>query len=251
MRKKIVAGNWKMNLVRQEAKELLLHINTFVQAGKAPCDVIIAPPAIFLQKAVDIFMHNKVSVAAQNCSQYEEGAYTGEISAKMLKSAEVEYVILGHSERRQHFGETDEIVNQKVKKVMEHGLIPIICVGESLKEREKNQQFSVVEKQIKGVLKGITANPGGFIIAYEPVWAIGTGKNATADEAQEMHAYIRNLLANLYDQDFADGISILYGGSLKAENASEIFSKSDVDGGLVGGASLNYDEFTAIIKACK
>jgi triosephosphate isomerase len=250
MRKKIVAGNWKMNKTSEEAKELMLSLNRFVQTHSKNCEIIIAPPALFLSTVHDVFFSKGVKAAAQDMSEHLEGAYTGEISAKMIKSLDVDYVILGHSERRQYHGENDIALAKKVKIALEYGLIPIYCCGETLQEREAGNEFAVNKKQIETALFGLTASEiEKVVIAYEPVWAIGTGKTASPEQAQEIHHYIRSLIAEKYTVEIADTIPILYGGSVNAGNAREIFSKDDVDGGLVGGASLKESDFTTIIKA--
>lgn len=250
MRKKIVAGNWKMNKTAEEAKDLMLSLNRFAQTHSVNCEVIIAPPALFLSKVKDVFFSKGIKAAAQDMSEHLEGAYTGEISAKMIKSLDVDYVILGHSERRQYHGENDVVLAKKVKVALENGLTPIYCCGETLEEREAGNEFKVNKKQIETALFGLTANEiEKIVIAYEPVWAIGTGKTATPEQAQEIHHYIRGLIAEKYTVEIADNIPILYGGSVNAGNAREIFSKDDVDGGLVGGASLKENDFITIIKA--
>lgn len=249
MRTKIVAGNWKMNKTWKDAKELLLHINSYVSSHSPKCEVIVAPSAPFLELGSQIFQ-SKAQISSQNISEFDKGAYTGEISAEMLGSIGVKHAIVGHSERRSIFKETDEQVGLKVDKALENDITPIICCGESLDERKANKQVDVVSRQLKAALKGVTvAQVESVVIAYEPVWAIGTGETASPQQAQEMHAEIRALLRELYGQEVSDKIRILYGGSVKPGNASELFSQPDIDGGLVGGASLNSDDFTALIAA--
>lgn len=212
--------------------------------------LVVAPPFIFLSDAAKILENKNIGLASQNCSNKESGAYTGEISAEMLKSTKVEYVILGHSERRAYYGETDESINEKITLSIINNLKPIVCCGEVLEERESNQHFQVVANQLKGMFEGISAEYfKEIIIAYEPVWAIGTGKTATPDQAQEMHQFIRETIKNSYGSEIANDLSILYGGSCKPSNAKELFSNPDVDGGLIGGASLKADDFIAIAKS--
>lgn len=248
MRKKIVAGNWKMNTTPAEGMELLKG----VIAGKnevCPCvNFIVAPPFTHLTEAVKTAKGSGIAVAAQNCADQPKGAYTGEVSAHMLSSIGIEYVILGHSERREYYGETSDTLNKKMALVYAEGMAPIYCVGEKLEERESGNHFNVVKKQIEEVVYNLTPEQfSKLIIAYEPVWAIGTGKTATADQAQEMHAFIRKVLADKFGAAAAD-TAILYGGSCKPSNAQEIFSKEDVDGGLIGGAALVAADFLAIGK---
>ncbi len=251
MRKKIVAGNWKMNNAKAESKALVNDIKESIKGLELKnTRVIIAPTFVFLQRTAKKVKKSAIEVAAQNMHQAESGAYTGEISASMLKSIGVNLVILGHSERREYFGETDELLAQKVDAALKHELEIIFCFGEVLEDRKSGNHFKVVEKQIKKALFHLNSDDWKHIVlAYEPVWAIGTGETASADQAQEMHAFIRELVAERYLSDVAEEVSILYGGSVKPANAQEIFSKEDVDGGLIGGAALNADDFTAIIKA--
>lgn len=252
MRKKIVAGNWKMNKTLQEANtlasEVLGMVNDEVKGGVS---VIFCTPFPYLQ-AVKIIVgnSNRISVAAQNCSEHESGAYTGETSAAMLKSMDILHVVLGHSERRQYFGEDGKLLAKKVDVALKNGLTPIFCCGEVLEIREKGTHEQLVKQQVEESLFHLDADSiQKVVIAYEPVWAIGTGKTATAQQAQDMHAVIRKHIATKYGQAVADTISILYGGSVNAANAKELFANADVDGGLVGGASLKSREFTEIIKA--
>ena len=248
IRKAVIAGNWKMNKPRPEAKAL---IEALVPLAKdAGCEVVICVPFTNLETAVELTKGTNIKVGAQNCHFAKSGAYTGEISADMLTEVGVEYVVLGHSERRQYFAETDETVNKRTKAALEAGLKPIVCVGELLWERECNITEEVIARQIKLDFYDVSAEDlKKCIIAYEPVWAIGTGKTATADQAQEVCAFIRNTLAKLYGKDVADTITIQYGGSMNAGNAAELLSKPDVDGGLIGGASLKAPDFATIINA--
>ena len=248
IRKAVIAGNWKMNKTRPEAKAL---IEALVPLAKnAGCEVVICVPFTNLETAVELTKSTNIKVGAQNCHFAKSGAYTGEISADMLTEVGVEYVVLGHSERRQYFAETDETVNKRTKAALEAGLKPIVCVGELLWERECNITEEVIARQIKLDFYDVSAEDlKKCIIAYEPVWAIGTGKTATADQAQEVCAFIRNTLAKLYGKDVADTITIQYGGSMNAGNAAELLSKPDVDGGLIGGASLKAPDFATIINA--
>ncbi len=253
MRKKIVAGNWKMNTTPAEGIDLLKSV--IAKKGEV-CDcvtLIVAPPFTHLSEAVKATRGTGIAVAAQNCATEAKGAYTGEISAGMIASLGVEYVILGHSERREYYGETSKTLLKKVSEAYAFGLTPIYCVGERLEERESGKHFDVVRQQIEEVVYDLPKEQfEKLIIAYEPVWAIGTGKTATADQAQEIHAFIREVLRNKYGV-LAGATPILYGGSCKPSNAAEIFSKEDVDGGLIGGAALVADDFIGIAKAfdCK
>jgi len=250
MRKNIVAGNWKMNKTLQEGIALATELNKALAGKKVNCDVIIGTPFIHLASVSGIVDSKKIGVAAQNCADHVSGAYTGEVSAAMVKSTGATYVILGHSERRAYYGETSDTLKTKVGLALENGLTPIFCIGEILEEREAGKQFEVVEKQIKDALFNLSAEDfGKLILAYEPVWAIGTGKTASAEQAQEIHAYIRGVLAAKYGKQVADDCSILYGGSCKASNAKELFSNPDVDGGLIGGASLKCADFMGIVEA--
>ena len=253
MRKQIAAANWKMNLSQNEAESLLgdiLALNPSLSANQA---AIFAVPAIYIPLAVEKIKGNQnLLVAAQNCHQNSNGAYTGEIAASMYASVGVHHIVLGHSERREYFNETDAILAEKTKAVLAIGSTPIFCCGEPLSIREAGTQNSFVEAQLRNSLFNLSAEQIiKVVIAYEPIWAIGTGKTATSEQAQEIHAYIRSVFAAQYGHDIAEQISILYGGSVKASNAKEIFSQPDVDGGLVGGASLIATEFIAIINALK
>lgn len=249
MRKQIVAGNWKMNTTFPDGFNLVKEvINKSAEAPKE-VELIVCPPFTHLVEFTKATQGTRIHVGAQNCAMWEKGAYTGEISATMLKSINVEYVILGHSERREYFGETSEILLKKLLLAFEFGLTPIFCCGEKLDERESNNHFNVVKAQIEETLNQLSPEQmQKVIIAYEPVWAIGTGKTATSDQAQEMHAHIRSLINSKFGADIAQNTSILYGGSCKPSNAAEIFSKPDVDGGLIGGAALNASDFIAIAK---
>lgn len=251
MRKNIVAGNWKMNKNLQEGLALVDELQVALSnEDKINCEVILGTPFIHLA-AVSAAINTKgLDVAAQNCADKASGAYTGEVSAAMVASTGAAYVILGHSERRTYYGETDETLKEKVVLALANGLKPIFCIGEVLAEREAGIQNEVVKKQINKALFGLSAEDfGKIILAYEPVWAIGTGKTATAAQAQEMHAYIRQTLTAKYGAEVANNTSILYGGSANASNAKELFSNPDVDGGLIGGASLEVEKFMPIIKA--
>ncbi len=248
VRKAVIAGNWKMNKTPKEAKELLSAAAPLVK--DADCEVIACVPFVDLQTAIETTQGTNIKIGAENCHWAESGAFTGEISAVMLKEMGVEYVVLGHSERRQYFGETDETVNKRTKAALASGLKPIVCVGELLWERDCNITEEVIARQIKLDLWDVTEEElKNVIIAYEPVWAIGTGKTATAEQAQEVCAFIRKTLAQLYTPAAAQGVTIQYGGSMNDSNADELLSKEDVDGGLIGGASLVAEKFVAIVKA--
>ena len=250
MRKNIVAGNWKMNKTLQEGLALATELNNVLADATPNCQVIIGTPFIHLASAAAQVDTTKVHVAAQNCAEKESGAYTGEISASMVKSTGAEYVILGHSERRAYYGETYEILRNKVLVALKNDLKPIFCIGELKEEREANQQNEVVKGQLEGSVFNLTEEEfSKIVLAYEPVWAIGTGLTATAAQAQEIHAYIRSLVADKYGKEVADNTSILYGGSCNPGNAAELFANPDVDGGLIGGASLKVADFKAIIDA--
>ncbi len=248
LRKAVIAGNWKMNKTPSEAKALLNEIAPLVK--DADCEVVACVPYVDLTTAVEAVKGTNIKIGAENAHWEEKGAFTGEISTGMLKEVGAEYVVLGHSERRQYFGETDETVNKRTKAVLKAGLKPIVCVGELLWERECNITEEVIARQIKLDFFDVTAEDmKNVVIAYEPVWAIGTGKTATADQAEEVCAFIRATLAKLYSQDVADGVTIQYGGSMNDANAAELLSKENVDGGLIGGASLVAEKFAAIVKA--
>jgi len=251
MRKKIVAGNWKMNNTFEQADDLLFELAESINdLDLENQEIIVCPPAIYLEMSTDVGIENGFSVGSQNCSNQEAGAYTGEISAAMLKSLEVKYCLVGHSERRKYNHETHEELSQKVEQLLTNDISPIFCCGEALEEREAEKHFDVVKAQISDSLFGFSKEEMlNIVVAYEPVWAIGTGKTASSAQAQEMHAFIRSLLSEKYGKDIADEISILYGGSCNPKNAKELFSQADVDGGLIGGASLKADDFLAIIKS--
>lgn len=249
MRKKIVAGNWKMNKNLQEGIALAKELNSALSA-KPNCDVVICTPFIHLAKVSEVINHSIIGLGAENCADKEKGAFTGEVSAEMVKSTGAEYVILGHSERREYYKETYGILKEKVQLALANGLKVIFCIGESLAEREANKQNEVVKAELEGSVFNLSADDfSKIIIAYEPIWAIGTGKTATSDQAEEIHAYIRSVIAAKYGKEVAENTSILYGGSCKASNAPELFAKPDIDGGLIGGASLKCEDFMGIIKA--
>lgn len=247
MRKKIIAGNWKMNYTLTQAEEFVSSI--VKQINVNDIDVVICPNYICLDRVYDLISDTNIKLGAQNVYYEDKGAYTGEISIDMLISAGVQYCIVGHSERREYFKETDEIVNKKVKKVVEKDLKVILCVGETLEQRNDNKMFEVIERQLKEGLKDITKEQvkRNIIIAYEPIWAIGTGVTATSMQAQEMCKFIRTVISNMYNENIADNIRIQYGGSVKASNAKELLEMDDIDGALVGGASLTND-FVAIVN---
>lgn len=250
MRKNIVAGNWKMNTTLQEGVALAKEINEALKGVETKCDVVIATPFTHLVPVVEAVDAARIGVGAENCADKAEGAFTGEVSAKMVASTGAQYVILGHSERRAYYHETPEILKEKVLLALENNLTPIFCVGEILEEREAEKHFEVVAAQVKESLFNLSAEDfAKIVIAYEPVWAIGTGKTATAEQAQEIHAFIRQTIAEKYGEEIANNTSILYGGSCKPSNAGELFAKPDVDGGLIGGAALKADSFMGIITA--
>lgn len=250
MRKKIVAGNWKMNTNLQEGVALAKEINEALKAAQPKCDVIIAVPFTHLASINAVIDPAKLGLGAENCANHKSGAYTGEVSAPMVASTGATYVILGHSERRQYYGETSEILKEKVALALENNLTPIFCIGEVLEERENGTYNDVVKKQIEEALFNLSAEDfGKIILAYEPVWAIGTGKTATDDQAEDMHAFIRGVIADRYGKEVAENTSILYGGSCKPSNAPQLFAKPDVDGGLIGGASLECGSFMGIVNA--
>ena len=252
MRKKIVAGNWKMNLNLQEGLALAKELNNALKADKPNCDVVICTPFIHLASVENVLDKSLIGLGAENCADKEKGAYTGEVSAEMVKSTGAQYVILGHSERRQYYGETPEILKEKVLLALKNGLKVIFCIGETLEERESNRQNSVCKAQLEGSVFNLSATEfANIIIAYEPIWAIGTGKTATSEQAEEMHTFIRSTVAEKFGKDVAENTSILYGGSCKASNAPELFAKPDIDGGLIGGAALKCEDFKGIIDAWK
>ena len=251
MRANIVAGNWKMNNTFEEADNLIFEIVEFLKAHpQENTAVVICPPALYLELATDQAQETDLFVGAQNISSHESGAYTGEISAKMLASMEVDYTIIGHSERRKYFTESHQELAEKVNMALRHNVSPIFCCGEVLPEREAGKHFSVVKKQLEESLFHVdNVDFGNVVIAYEPVWAIGTGVNATPEQAQEMHAYIRGLIQERYGNEAAENTTILYGGSCNAKNAAALFANPDVDGGLIGGASLKSEDFIKIIQS--
>ncbi|GAJ00559.1 unnamed protein product, partial [marine sediment metagenome] len=237
MRKQIVAGNWKMNTTLQEGIELAKRVNELTKTGTPPAEIIVAPPFIHLTEMSSVLTHVKLS--AQNCASESSGAYTGEVSAGMIASTGASHVIIGHSERRSYYNEDDTLLKSKVQLALENGLLPIFCCGEVLAEREAGNHFDVVRSQIRTALFGFTGEEfAKIVIAYEPVWAIGTGVNASPEQAQEMHAFIRGLIKEQFGDAMAADLSILYGGSCKPSNAQTLFANPDVDGGLIGGASL-------------
>jgi triosephosphate isomerase len=250
MRKNVIAGNWKMNNDLSESQNLITRLTSGLSNLKINCDVIICPPYTSLSEANSLIKNTIVKLGAQNVYHEDNGAYTGEISPLMLKSVGCEYVIIGHSERRTIFKESNETINKKIKKALEHGLKVIFCIGETLDEREKNITNDVVKKQvIEGLLDIDEKAISNMIIAYEPVWAIGTGRNATPQQAQDVHKFIRKLMEDKYSSGIADDLTIQYGGSVKPDNARELLSQPDIDGALVGGACLKAESFIDIIKA--
>ena len=247
MRKPIITGNWKMNKTPKETAELINQLKPLV--AQAECEVVVCPPAVCLAAAAEALKGSNIKLGAQNVHWARSGAFTGEISADMLKALDVEYVILGHSERRQYFGETDEGVNKRALFALSNGLIPIICVGESLEQREKGVTAEVVSSQVREALKGFTAeNAADTVIAYEPIWAIGTGKTATSEQANEVIMQIRGVVRELFGEETAEKPRIQYGGSMNPKNASELMGMSDIDGGLIGGASLKAEDFAAVVN---
>ena len=247
MRKPIIAGNWKMNKTLKEALEMVEELKPVVKDAR--CEVVVCPPFVCLAQVAEAVKGTNIKVGAQNMHFEESGAYTGEVSPAMLRELDIEYVIIGHSERRQYFNETDESVNKKVKAALKHRLIPIVCCGESLEEREDEVTREVLGKQIRIGLKGFTEdNIGKIIVAYEPIWAIGTGRTATDEQANEAIAYIRSVIAAMYGKETADKVRIQYGGSVKPATIKAQMKQSDIDGALVGGASLNASDFAAIVN---
>lgn len=248
MRKKIIAGNWKMNNNLSEAVKLVSDLKLELEGKEINTEVIVAPPFTSLEAVNSLLKGTKIKLAAQNMHPSDSGAFTGEISASMLKSVGCSYVILGHSERRTIFNESDDFINQKVKQAFSNGLTPILCCGESLEERQNGTTFSVIEKQLTNCLTDLSKDQiEKTVIAYEPIWAIGTGKTASPEQAQEVHAFIRKLLTEISNESVASNVTIQYGGSVKPENATELLSKPDIDGALVGGACLKADSFKDII----
>jgi triosephosphate isomerase len=247
-RKKIVAGNWKMNNGLQETKLLINELKT--EVNHCECDVMIAPSFVCLQTAIDLLTNNDIEVISQNVHHEENGAYTGEVSAKMLSSIGIKTTIIGHSERREYFNETHDMLKHKVDTSLENSMKIIFCFGEQLKDRKTNNHSTIISNQISESLFHLNSSDwDNIILAYEPVWAIGTGETASSDQVQEMHSFIRNFIAQKYSAELAQNVSILYGGSVKPSNAKEIFSMEDVDGGLIGGASLNSKDFFSIVNS--
>lgn len=250
MRRNIVAGNWKMNLSFELADDLVNEIAEKLDSVELDLDVVICPPFPYLELTSDLAQESNFFAGAQNVASFDNGAYTGEVSSEMLASMNVDYCIVGHSERRKYFNETNQEIATKITKLLKDDIKPIFCLGEVLEERESGKHFDVVQKQLEESLFNLTSQEIlNVVIAYEPVWAIGTGKTATSLQAQEMHAFIRSLLDKKYGNEVAEEISILYGGSCNAKNAKELFANKDVDGGLIGGASLKAEDFIAIIKS--
>ncbi|MFH1073813.1 MAG: triose-phosphate isomerase [Candidatus Firestonebacteria bacterium] len=248
MRKPIIAGNWKMNKTIVEAPELVKYLR-FKLEGVSDVEVVVCPPFLAVYSVYQFLKGSNIKVGAQNCYFEKKGAFTGEVSPSMLKEAGCTYVILGHSERRQYFKETNELINKKVKTVFAEGLLPIICVGETLEEREKNIWNEVIKTQVSGCLAGFTKEEvSKMVLAYEPVWAIGTGKVASKEQAQEVHKFIRDLVEKLYDKPVAEALRIQYGGSVKPDNVSILMSEPDIDGALVGGAALEAESFVKLVK---
>ncbi len=251
MRKKIIAGNWKMNKTFQQAEELVAEVKDLLEEYKITnTEVLVIPPYPYLEMATDLAQGSPLKVGSQNVSEHDYGAFTGEVSAPMLASMEVDYCVVGHSERRKYFGEKSKMLAEKINNLLKSDIIPIFCCGEDLDKREAGKQEEVVGKQIRKALFDLNAEDfSKIVIAYEPVWAIGTGKNATPEQAQEMHAYIRKIIEDKFGKDVSDNTSILYGGSCNSKNAKGLFKNPDVDGGLIGGASLEAKEFVKVIKA--
>lgn len=253
MRRKIVAGNWKMNLTFPKAKELALRLNTWTKINKPEAEVFIAPTHLYLEQLNKDLRNSDITVISQNVSAMPDGAYTGDVSAQQLLSIGTKISIVGHSERRAYHHEVNKYIGKKITHLYENGMSPILCVGEKLEDRESGKHYNIVKEQLTIALERQSEEDlkKGLIIAYEPVWAIGTGNNASPDEAQEMHAFIRRILGEQHGLQVAHNATILYGGSVNAGNASDLFEQFDIDGALVGGASLNFDDFTTIISARK
>lgn len=250
MRKNIVAGNWKMNTTLPEGIKLAEEVNAALANVTPKCDVVICVPFTHLASINNVIDSSKLGLGAENCADHRSGAYTGEVSAPMIASTGANYVILGHSERRQYYNETSETLREKVRLSLDNNLTPIFCIGEVLEQREDGSYFDVVKVQLEEGLFNLNAEEfGKIVIAYEPVWAIGTGKTATDDQAQEIHAFIRKTIAEKYGNEVAENTSILYGGSCKPTNAAQLFAKPDVDGGLIGGAALQAESFMGIVTA--
>ena len=249
MRRKIIAGNWKMHKTLKEAVDLAGNLKERASQFPSDREVVICPPFTALSVVGEVIKGSPVKLGAQNTFWEEKGAYTGEVSPPMLKDAGCQYVIIGHSERRQYFGETNYSVNKKMKKVLESGLTPIVCVGEKLQEREDGKTLSIIEEQVREGMEGLsTEEASGLVVAYEPVWAIGTGKTATPQQAEEVHDFIRKKIRELYGEEVANNLPILYGGSIKPQNIASLMECANIDGGLVGGASLELESFSQIIN---
>ncbi len=252
MRKKVVAGNWKMNKDLDSSIALISEIKNLLASKSLNVEIIICPPFTSLDAANSLIKNTQIKLGAQNMYFEKSGAFTGEISPLMLKSVGCQYVILGHSERRTIFNESNQLINKKIKAAVENDLHPIFCIGETLEEREKGVTFKVIEAQVREGLEGLTAEElKNLVIAYEPVWAIGTGKTATPEQAREVHSFIRKLIGELYSTEFAEKLIVQYGGSVKPENAAELMSQPDIDGALVGGACLKADSFIKIIESAQ
>ena len=252
MKPKLVIGNWKMNKSFEEADDLIIEISEHLEGLTLQTGVVLCPPFLYLELTTDHAEENEFSAGAQNCSEYSNGAYTGEISAEMMSEIGVEFCIVGHSERRKYFAETNQMIANKVDQLLKYGLIPVVCCGEQIEDRQKMNHFQVVETQIKESIFHLTKEQfETIVIAYEPVWAIGTGETATPQQAEEMHQYIRQIIEKKYGTETAYATYILYGGSCNAQNALELFSQQNVDGGLIGGASLKANEFVSIIEAAE
>jgi len=247
MRKTIIAGNWKMNMLFPEVEDFLFELSDNIEEkGLDSVEVVICPPALYLELSSDIANDSKFHIGAQNVNENKNGAYTGEISAAMLRSMDLKYCIIGHSERREFYSETDKVINAKLKKLHENEIIPIFCIGETLEQREQGITKDIILSQLNGGLKDIIID-NNVVIAYEPIWAIGTGKTATSHQAQEIHALIRGWLEENYSKDISEKTSILYGGSMKPENVKELLNQPDIDGGLIGGAALDVSKFSSMI----
>lgn len=248
-RRAIIAGNWKMFKTPEETRDLVTELVAGLEGGEKACEVIVAPPFTSIQAAVGAAEGSAIQVAGQNVYWEDQGAFTGEISGAMLKGSGCSHVIVGHSERRQLFGETDETVNRRIQAAQRWGLIPIFCLGETIEEREAGETFEVTKRQLQLGLEGIGLDdPGRFVVAYEPVWAIGTGRTASPEQAQEVHAFLRREIGAIAGDGYAAAVRILYGGSVKASNAKGLMECADIDGGLVGGASLKSEDFLGIIR---
>lgn len=251
MRRKIVAANWKMSLNFKEGIQLAKDVTKLIKEKvNNDVEIILAPPFLYMTEIAKIIDEKSIKLSAQNCSMHNNGAYTGEVSASMISSIDIGYTIVGHSERREYQQEDNTKVLEKIKRSLENNIKPIVCIGEKLDERVAGNHFNIVEEQLEECIYNLTMNEfcNNIIIAYEPVWAIGTGKNATPEEVQEMHAYIREILLNRFGEDIAESTSIIYGGSIKPANAKELFAQEDVDGGLIGGAALDAKSFAEIIN---